>query len=166
TSIVINSIIAIIITGILVTTIVFNICMRVQVKKVEIVQAVDAIIEDGNGKIVLIKRKYPPFQGFYALPGGSVEKGEKLKEALIREVKEETNLDVMVAEKIGLYDEEGRDPKGKVHSTAFKCVIIGDISDIKRGEETEDVNLFSKEQVKEMELGFDHKKMLKDANFI
>ncbi len=165
-SILLNSIIAIIITGILITTIGFNIYTRVQVKKAEIIQAVDAIIEDGKGNIVLIKRKFPPYQGFYALPGGSVEKGEHHKEALIREVKEETNLNVGPIEKIGIYNKEGRDPRGNVHSTVYRCHISGNISDIQTGEETLDVKVFSKEQVKDMELAFDHKNMLRDANFI
>ncbi|MBA7698931.1 GDP-mannose mannosyl hydrolase [subsurface metagenome] len=165
-SILLNSIIAIIISGILAATIIFNIYMRVQVKKAEIIQAVDAIIEDGKGNVVLIKRKYPPYQGFYALPGGSVEKGEKLNEALIREVREETNLNVDITNKIGFYDEERRDPRGNVHSTAYRCIILGNISEMQTGEETEEVKLFSKQQVKEMELAFDHKKMLRDAKFI
>lgn len=165
-SVLLNSIIAIIISGILVTTIAFNIYTRIQVKKEDIIQAVDAIIEDGKGNIILIKRKFPPYQGFYALPGGSVEKGEKHKEALIREVREETNLKVEPIEKTGIYDEEGRDPRGRVHSTAFRCTILGSVSEMHTGEETIDVKLFSKKQVNEMELAFDHKKMLRDSNFI
>ena len=165
-SIVLNSIIALLITGILAATIIVNIYMRIQVKKAEIFEAVDAIIEDRQGNIILIKRKFPPYKGFYALPGGSVEKGEKPKEALVREVREETNLNIDIKEKIGYYDQEGRDPRGNVHSTAYRCVFLGNISEMKTSEETEEVKLFSKEQVKDMELAFDHKKMLRDAKFI
>ncbi len=165
-SIFLNSVIAIIITGILVATIIFNIYMRIEVKKVKVGYAVDAIIEDGNENIILIKRKYPPFKNFYALPGGIVKRGEKPKVALIREVKEETNLKVKIVRKIGLYDEAGRDQRGKIHSTAYKCKILGNISDMKSGVEAGEVKIFSKEQVKKLELAFDHKKMLKDAEFI
>ncbi|MFX0036175.1 MAG: NUDIX domain-containing protein [Candidatus Hermodarchaeota archaeon] len=165
-SIFLNSVIAIIITGILVATIIFNIYMRIEVKKVKVGYTVDAIIEDGNENIILIKRKYPPFKNFYALPGGIVKRGEKPKEALIREVKEETNLKVKIVRKIGLYDEAGRDPRGKIHSTAYKCKILGNISDMKSGVEAGEVKIFSREQVKKLELAFDHKKMLKDAEFI
>jgi 8-oxo-dGTP diphosphatase len=165
-SILLNSIIAIIISSILVITIIFNIYTRVQVKKTEIIQAVDGIIEDGRGNIVLIKRKFPPYQGFYALPGGSVERGEHLKEAIIREIKEETNLKIEPIEKIGIYKKEGRDPRGNVHSTVYRCRISGSLSDMQTREETLVVEFFSKQQVIDMELAFDHKKMLKDANFI
>jgi 8-oxo-dGTP diphosphatase len=165
-SVLLNSIIAIIITGILITTIGFNLYMRIKAKEVSIGKAVDAIIEDGKGNLVLIRRKYPPFQNFYALPGGFIEENEKPEEALLREAKEETNLDVKIIAKIGVYDEEGRDPRGNVHSTAFKCVITGDISSMKSGEDSKDVDLIPIEMLKDMELAFDHKKILKDANLL
>ena len=162
-SILLNIIISIIITGILVITIIFNIYMRIQVKRVKVGHAVDAVIEDRNGNIILIKRKYPPFQGFYALPGGFIEPGEKPKQALFREVKEETNLDVKIIEKIGIFDEEGRDPRGVIHSTAYKCVVF-DTSNMRSGDDSRDVKLIPKNQLKDIELAFDHKKIIKEAN--
>jgi len=165
TSVLLNSIIAIIITRILVATIIFNIYMRIQVKKVKVGYVVDAIIEDRKGNIVLIKRKYPPFQGFYALPGGFIEGGEKPQQALLREVKEETNLNVKIIEKIGFFDEKGRDPRGNIHSTAFKCVV-DDTSNMRSGDDSKDVELVSKERLEGMELAFDHKKINKEANLL
>jgi 8-oxo-dGTP diphosphatase len=166
TSILLNSIIAIVISGILATTIIFNIFMKIKAKEVSIGKTVDAVIEDGKGNLVLVKRKYPPFQNFYALPGGFIEKSEKPKKALLREAKEETNLYVEIIEKIGIYDEEGRDPRGNIHSTAFKCMITGDISVMKSGKDSKDVELIPIEMLKDMELAFDHKKILKDAHII
>ena len=163
TSVLLNSIIALIISGILATTIIFNIYMKIKAKEVSIGKTVDAVIEDGKGNLVLIKRKYPPFQNFYALPGGFIEENEKPEEALIREAKEETNLDVKIIEKIGIYNEEGRDPRGNVHSTAFKCMIIGDVSAMKSSTDSKDVELIPIEKLKDMELAFDHKKIIKDA---
>ncbi|MFX0037872.1 MAG: NUDIX domain-containing protein [Promethearchaeota archaeon] len=158
-----NIIIATIITAILVITIIFNIYMRIQVKKVKVKHAVDAIIEDKKGNIILIKRKYPPFQGFYALPGGFIEKGEKAKHALLREIKEETNLDVRILEKIGTFDEEGRDPRGNVHSTAYRC-IVEEISNMRSGDDSKEVEIIPKQRIKDLELAFDHKKILNEAN--
>ena len=54
---------------------------------------VDILLEDA-GKILLVKRAYPPFKGKWALPGGYIEYGETAEKAAIREAKEETGLDV------------------------------------------------------------------------
>jgi ADP-ribose pyrophosphatase YjhB (NUDIX family) len=129
-------------------------------KQTQMVQAVDAVIEDNKGNIVLIKRTFPPFVNFYALPGGFIEKGENAKRTVIREVKEETNLDVEVIKKIGFFDKEGRDPRGKVVSTVYKCKIIGDASKARPEYEKSGVYFFSKEQLKNLDLAFDHEDIL------
>ena len=54
-----------------------------------------------DGKVLLLKRRTEPFKGFWSLVGGHVEKNETPKEALRREFKEETNLDITVG---GLVD--------------------------------------------------------------
>lgn len=46
-----------------------------------------------DGKILLVKRKYPPSRGKWSLAGGHVELGERLEEAVLRELKEETGVD-------------------------------------------------------------------------
>ena len=166
TSILLNGIIAIIITGILVLTIGFNIYTKFQAKEANIGRTVDAVIEDGKGNIVFIRRKFPPFKNYLALPGGFVEAGEKLEQALIREVREETNLNIIIVEKIGVYDDEGRDPRGNIRSTAFRCKIKGNISNIKSRDESREVKLVPKEQIKDLKLAFDHKKIVKDADVI
>jgi len=127
---ILNGLIGIIIIGILTLTIFYYIYIRIQLKKPDVGLTVDAIIEDQKGNVVLITRKYPPFQNYYALPGGFIKKGEKPVKAVIREIKEETNLDVKVEYQIGVYTEEGRDPRGNIHTTAYKCRIIGDTSDM------------------------------------
>ncbi|MHA1349655.1 MAG: NUDIX domain-containing protein [Promethearchaeota archaeon] len=163
---ILNGSIAIVIIGILVATIGYHLNNRVQMKKADVRRTIDAVIEDNAGNVILIKRKYPPFQGYYALPGGFIEKGESAKKALVREVKEETNLDVKILHKIGLYTEEGRDPRGRIHSTAYKCSIIGDITKMRSGDDSKKVELIPKNQLKVIELAFDHKKILKDANLL
>jgi len=49
-----------------------------------------------DGKILLVKRRYPPSAGRWSLPGGHVELGERLEEAVLRELKEETGVDGVV----------------------------------------------------------------------
>ena len=161
-----NGLIGIIIIGILSLTILYYIYIRIQLKKPTIGFTVDAIIEDKQGNVVLIKRKYPPFQNYFALPGGFINEGEKPVYAVIREVKEETNLDIKIEYKIGVYTEEGRDPRGTVHTTAYKCRIIGDIWNMKGGDDSKAAELIPINELKNMELAFDHKKILEDANLL
>ncbi len=161
-----NGLIGIIIIGILSLTILYYIYIRIQLKKPTVGLTVDAIIQDKEGNVVLIKRKYPPFQNYYALPGGFIKEGEKPVDAVIREVKEETNLNIKIEYKIGVYTEEGRDPRGSVHTTAYKCRIIGDVSNMKGGDDSKAAELIPIDELKNIELAFDHKKILGDANLL
>jgi len=160
---VLNGVIATIIIGILIATIGYYLYIRFQTEKLEVRKTVDAVIEDREGNIILIKRKYPPFKNFYALPGGFIEKGEKPIDALVREVKEETNLKVEIKYKIGIYTEKGRDSRGNIHSIAYKCTIIGDLPELRSGDDSKKVEIIPKEKLKDLDLAFDHKKILEDA---
>ena len=53
----------------------------------------DCVVFDTKGRILLIRRKNPPFEGQYTLPGGFVDMGETVKEACRRELKEEKVVD-------------------------------------------------------------------------
>jgi ADP-ribose pyrophosphatase YjhB (NUDIX family) len=66
------------------------------------------------GKILLVRRARPPAQGLFSLPGGVVEAGETLTEALIREVREETSLAIEPVGLAGFRETIGRDPDGRV----------------------------------------------------
>jgi len=60
-----------------------------------------------EGKFLLGKRNIDPAKGMWSFFGGYVDRGEKVEEAAVREVKEETNLDVQLERFIGLYSEKG-----------------------------------------------------------
>ena len=138
-------------------------------KKTEKGEAVDAIIEDGKGNVVVVKRKYPPYQGMYALPGGFIEreKGEKPREAVKREAREETNLDIDIEKwrKVGEYNKKGRDPRDEISSTVFRCKCE-DFSKLKVSEETHGVKLISISELEDQELAFDHRDMLVDTGIL
>lgn len=72
-----------------------------------------ALIRD-KSKILLIKRKRDPFGGQWALPGGGIELGETVEEALVREVREETGLEVGIERFLGLLDAIDRDHQGEI----------------------------------------------------
>jgi 8-oxo-dGTP diphosphatase len=72
-----------------------------------------------HGKILLIKRGREPFKGMYALPGGFVEYGESVEDAVARELLEETGLKTRIVRMLGIYSKPGRDPRGHVASVVF-----------------------------------------------
>jgi len=90
--------------------------------------AVDGIVEitDANGEfqgIVLIERKNPPLG--LALPGGFVDIGERVEEAVIREMKEELCLDVAIRSLLGVYSDPARDARGHTVSIVYICRSSG-----------------------------------------
>jgi 8-oxo-dGTP diphosphatase len=75
--------------------------------------AADVVIEllDHPGRpIVLIERRYPP--PGWAIPGGFVEIGETVEAAAVREMREETGLEVRLTGLLGVYSDPARDPRG------------------------------------------------------
>jgi 8-oxo-dGTP diphosphatase len=67
-----------------------------------------------DGRVLIVRRARPPAHGLYTLPGGGVELGETLEEAVIREVHEETGLDVKPIALAGYRQAIARDAAGKV----------------------------------------------------
>ncbi len=119
---------------------------------------VDAIIKQ-DAKILLIKRKNQPFKDRWALPGGFVEYGEKVEDALIREVKEETGLIVDTMKFHNVYSEQGRDPRGHVISL---CYIGSGSGELKAGDDAAEARFFTLEELGGFDLAFDHEAILKD----
>ncbi|GIW46146.1 MAG: DNA mismatch repair protein MutT [Deltaproteobacteria bacterium] len=132
--------------------------------KKAITLTVDPIIVTDEGKVVLIKRAFDPYKDCWALPGGMVEYGETVEEAVRREAKEETGLDVEIERLVGVYSDPGRDPRGHFVSVSFLCRPVG--GEFRRSRETKEVKAFSKEELKSIKLAFDHERILKDAGFI
>ncbi len=81
------------------------------------------IIKDG--KILLEKRKNEPGKGKWSIPGGLVELGETIEQTAIREVKEETGLEVEKPEHIDVVDNVVRDENGEVqyHFVIIDCFV-------------------------------------------
>ncbi|MDH7506905.1 MAG: NUDIX hydrolase [Candidatus Thermoplasmatota archaeon] len=111
-----------------------------------------------NGKILLIKRKNEPFKGKWALPGGFVEYGEKVEEAIVREIKEETGLITKIKEPVGIYSDPKRDPRGHVVSIVFLLDIID--GKLKADDDALDVKFFDLKKLPD--LSFDHDIIIND----
>jgi len=71
-----------------------------------------AIIRDG--RVLIVRRARPPMRGVFTLPGGVVEAGETLHEALVREIREETSLAIAPVALAGHREVIARDAEGKV----------------------------------------------------
>ena len=121
-----------------------------------------AIIEFPNDKILLIKRGTVVFRGYWALPGGKVEAGETVEQAVIREVGEETGLKVEIVRKIGEYHESGVN-NGIEYDYYPTCFLVKHIKGkIRRQKgEIEQITLFDLDKIPE-NLAFKHSAMIKD----
>ncbi|HEX6164421.1 MAG TPA: NUDIX hydrolase [Vicinamibacterales bacterium] len=74
-----------------------------------------------DGKALIVKRAHEPRKGEWSLPGGLLELGESLQDAVRREIKEETSLDVEVGPVIETFDRVHRDDAGRIR---YHFVII------------------------------------------
>ena len=122
---------------------------------------VDCVVFKDN-RIVLIRRGCEPFKGEYALPGGFVDIGESVEDACIRELKEETGLDVKKdsLKLIGVYSKPGRDPRRHTVSVAY--LGEADLNTLEAGDDAASVELV--EDWISKNIAFDHMKIIKDAN--
>jgi 8-oxo-dGTP diphosphatase len=114
---------------------------------------VTVVVVQHNGRILLGKRNIDPGMGLWSFFGGYVDRGEQLEEAALREVKEETNLDVRLDGLIGLYSESGR-PHILVAYRA--SVLNNDISAMAaQPEEVSEMAFFAPQEVPELAFPFD-----------
>ena len=120
---------------------------------------VDCVAIDGGGRLLLIRRKNPPYAGKYALPGGFVDVGETVEDACRRELMEETGMRAGRLELIGVYSDPGRDPRGHTCSVAF-------LTRLARGRPKAGDDAAGAEWVRHwarLDLAFDHARILADA---
>jgi len=119
----------------------------------------DCVVFDAQGRVLLIRRKNPPFEGQYALPGGFVDVGEAVKDACRRELKEETGVDANALVLVGVYSDPKRDPRGHTCSVAF-------LARIEHAEPMAGDDAAAAEWVadwRSIMLAFDHAQILADA---
>jgi len=120
---------------------------------------VDCVVLDPDGRLLLIRRKNPPFRGQYALPGGYVDYGEATEHAAARELAEETGLVAATLSLIGVYSDPHRDPRGHVVSIAYRVGVTR--YDVRAGDDAAAVAFVADWQSKA--LAFDHRKIVDDA---
>ena len=94
---------------------------------------VGAVVAD-RGRVLLVRRGQEPSKGKWSLPGGVLELGESLIEGVVREVREETGLEVEVVELIELIDRIVRQPASKDGRIRYHYVIADYVCRVVGGE--------------------------------
>ncbi|MBN1698801.1 MAG: NUDIX hydrolase [Spirochaetales bacterium] len=120
--------------------------------------AVDAIMVKDE-KLLMIVRGGSTFHDFLALPGGMVEEGETVEEAVIREIKEECGVDAVPLEILGVYSEPGRDPRGHTCSVVFVMDFKGTPE---AGDDAKDFRWIALPPDESERIAFDHRKVIGD----
>lgn len=133
--------------------------------KQDIKVSVDAIVfgydQEKGISLLLIKRKYEPFQKFWALPGGLVLNGESLEDAVKRELKEEAGIDVNYLEQLYSFGKPNRDPRNRVISIAYFGLIRPGDYQLLAQTDAEDAAWFNIKKLPK--LAFDHKTIIETA---
>ncbi len=127
---------------------------------------VDAVILYEKNNIILIRRKYPPFQGEYALPGGFVDIGETVEDACIREVEEETNINVKIVKLIGVFSDPKRDPRGHTITIAFLCEPLTKNEKPKAKDDAAALEIIPISNIASLKLAFDHMEIIKTSGIL
>lgn len=104
-----------------------------------------------DGKLVLGRRSINPRKGFWTFPSGYVNRGEAVDGAVVREVREETHLEVRIDRLLGLYSEHGN----PIVLAAYVVRVIGGA--LEAGDETSEVGLFLPDELPDLAFPNDHR---------
>lgn len=124
--------------------------------------AADNVVYRFDGKtlqVLLVKRGNDPYKGLWALPGGFLEENETLKEAALRELKEETGIVPRYTEELCSCSGVNRDPRGRVISVVYYSYVHN--VEGEAGDDAADIQWFNIYELPE--LAFDHAQVLQKA---
>jgi ADP-ribose pyrophosphatase YjhB (NUDIX family) len=103
-----------------------------------------AFVRDGAGRVLLIRRANDPGRGLWSVPAGRIEAGETPAEAAVREVREETGLDVEVGEVLW------RGAVGTFSVEDFAATVTGGV--LQAGDDASDARWFTADEVRALPL--------------
>ncbi len=113
---------------------------------------------DDDLKVLLIKRKFAPFAGMWAIPGGFVRIDESLETAAARELAEETGVTDVYMEQLYTFGTPGRDPRTRVITIAYFALVPYDAVRHQPGDDAAETSWFSMFDLPA--LAFDHREIL------
>ncbi len=108
--------------------------------------------------VLLVERGRDPFQGQYALPGGFVDYGEDIADAIDREIAEETGLTGLSFRQFRTFGSPGRDPRGHTVSVVYVAVLQGEAPQVVGGDDAASADWFDVSELPD--LAFDHAHIL------
>src|SRR5580658_4796967 len=113
------------------------------------------IIEDA--RVVLVRRAHPPLQAEWSIPGGVLEVGELVRDAAVREAREETGLTVEPGELLGVFDRVLRDPGQRVqyHYVLIDFLCRRVAGDLAAASDAAEVRWFSRRELSALKLADD-----------
>jgi len=120
---------------------------------------VDVILER-DSKVLMVRRKKGPFKDHLALPGGFVNEGETVEDAMKREAMEETALEVHPIEILGVYSDPRRDPRKHIVTTVFVGIIVN--GEIRAGDDAASIEWIQLSSMNHQQLAFDHAQIIRD----
>lgn len=112
-------------------------------------------------KVLLIERKYPPFEGQWAIPGGFVNIDEEIDAAAYRELKEETGITDVELMQFTTIGTVGRDPRGRIISVFFIGIADYDKCNVRAGDDAKNAKWLPANDLPK--LAFDHQEIISDA---
>ena len=112
-------------------------------------------------EILLVRRKNPPFEECWALPGGFMEIEETLEEAARRELREETGIVAGEMIRFDTYDKPGRDPRGRTITQLFVLIWKESMGEPVAGSDAKSLGWFDLTGLPE--LAFDHGEIIADV---
>jgi 8-oxo-dGTP diphosphatase len=125
---------------------------------------VDAVVfrkHAGKWEVLLVQRRFPPYQGQWAFPGGFVDMEETLEEAVDRELEEETGLKGIVLSQLKAFSAVHRDPRARVIGIAFYGIAEGNQTEVQGGDDAKEARWFPLDDMPA--LAFDHGEIFQAA---
>ena len=124
--------------------------------------AADAAVRRGDS-ILLIKRKFPPMQGAWALPGGFVERGENPIDAAVRELLEETGMHGENPKLISVMGDANRDPRKHIVSIVYEIEVSSQQQPV-AGDDAADAKFWPIDSILdgELQMAGDHQQIIKN----